>query len=272
MIHFGFGLEFNQPAIIAEALAEAAVHNSTPLVPFLHAVSHAPLPSPQSQRTLPQLLTEIRNNPTIANAARWEDNNKVYDGVFGRALNPFVSICSQWRVSPSAASLAAKTAEMYNAAIYFTAAAQRPDKIPKIDFYYMHCANVSIFFKTINALPWLPLETKCRMLEIKAWVDLAMYASRHVPQLRLEEITGYRGSKRDLREAFEKVETFGDDGHAVKLVRAVASGAEVCRGYEGEEWCTIKGDMWLKVWLLRRFLVFFRFRTFGDVGLFVYAD
>jgi len=38
-----------------------------------------------------------------------------------------------------------------------------------------------------------------------------------------------------------------DDGHAIKLARAVAHGEEVCKNYENEDWCKIKGYMWLKV-------------------------
>ena len=45
MIHLGFGIEFNQPAIIAEALAQAAVHDneigipSAIQIPFMRATN-----------------------------------------------------------------------------------------------------------------------------------------------------------------------------------------------------------------------------------------
>lgn len=38
-----------------------------------------------------------------------------------------------------------------------------------------------------------------------------------------------------------------DDGHAVKLGRAVAHGEVVSSKYEDQDWCKIKGFMWLKI-------------------------
>jgi hypothetical protein len=38
-----------------------------------------------------------------------------------------------------------------------------------------------------------------------------------------------------------------DDGHAVKLGRAVAHGEVVSKKYENEDWCKIKSFMWLKI-------------------------
>lgn len=38
-----------------------------------------------------------------------------------------------------------------------------------------------------------------------------------------------------------------DDGHAVKLGRAVAVAETVCAPFEGEKWARIKGSMWEKV-------------------------
>jgi hypothetical protein len=74
LIHFGFGIEFHQPAIIAEALAQASVHSAW-LTPFLLSTEKASLDI-QTTKTLPQLLDEIRANPKLANAAHWDDASK----------------------------------------------------------------------------------------------------------------------------------------------------------------------------------------------------
>ena len=60
------------------------------------------------------------------------------------------------------------------------------------DFYYMHCVNSSIFFSAFLAAPWLSTANKARLLEWKGRNDLAMYASRHCPDLLLDEITDYK--------------------------------------------------------------------------------
>jgi hypothetical protein len=159
---------------------------------------------------------------------------------------------------------------MVNSAIYYTAAAQHPPKVVKFDFYFMHCVNSSIFWSTFNQLPWLSIQNKIRLLEWKGRIDLIMYASRRSPPLLLEEISGYVPKDLERGEAewkgiVRRVSEFEgtvdpnesaesaaysdkiEDGHAIKLVRAVKHGEEVSKKYEDEEWCKIKDFMWLKI-------------------------
>jgi hypothetical protein len=75
-----------------------------------------------------------------------------------------------------------------------------------------------------------------------------MYASRGSPSLPLAEITNYK-SKQDSTwpQIFQRVTSFPDDGHASKLVRALAHGEKACEGFEGREGFVIQGDMWRKL-------------------------
>jgi len=160
-----------------------------------------------------------------------------------------IALAKQWTVSPS--SLEAKTTEMIHNAILFTATAQHPPKQVKIDFYYMHCVNSSIFFPTFNALPWLSTPNKIRMLKFKAYIDLAMYASRRCPALLLNEIVDYKPRQKGdgwdgIIERLWKHDS-EDDGHATKLGRAVAYGEQAMQGYEDADWAKIKGDMWVNI-------------------------
>jgi hypothetical protein len=116
----------------------------------------------------------------------------------------------------------------------------------------MHCANASIFFPTFNTQSWLSTASKVRLLQWKGYIDLAMYASRRSPALLLEEITTYVPAKLEAGEAewkgiFQRLFEYHDDGHAIKLGRAVANGEKVSKGYESEDWAKIKGFMWEKV-------------------------
>lgn len=81
-------------------------------------------------------------------------------------------------------------------------------------------------------------------------MDLAMYVSRGVPKLLLEEVTNYPVT-RGWNEIFHSsVVHPQDDGHVVKMVRAVANGERVCKPFEGqgkEKGFVIHGDMWLKI-------------------------
>ncbi|KAI9881230.1 MAG: hypothetical protein M1823_006671, partial [Watsoniomyces obsoletus] len=222
IIHLGFGIEFQQPAIIAEALAQAATHDVW-IAKFIDPVEEAAKSTTRS-KNLVQILTEARESEKLSKCAHWEDGNKVRDGVIARGGKEVVELAAQWRVKPD--ELDKKTAEMTNAAMYFTAAAQRRDKIKKIDFYFMHCANSSIFFPLFAKQEWLSAEEKCRLLEIKGRVDVAMYISRACPDLLLDEIKEYRPKKPldGWEEIFRRVASLSDDGHASKLIRAIANG------------------------------------------------
>jgi len=115
----------------------------------------------------------------------------------------------------------------------------------------MHCVNSSIFWPTFNSLSFLTTANKVRLLQWKGYLDLAMYPSRRSPALHLEEIATYVPKKLEAGDAewkgiFQRLFEFKDDGHAVKLGRAVANGEQISKGYENEEWAKVKGFMWEK--------------------------
>ncbi len=121
----------------------------------------------------------------------------------------------------------------------------------------MHCANSSIFFSVFNAQSWLSTTNKVRLLQWKGYLDLVMYASRRSPPLLMSEITDYvpiakssaSTPKAEWKDIFGRLFKFEDDGHAVKLGRAVRNGQLVCGKWEGEgkKWVKVRGEMWEKV-------------------------
>ncbi|CAN9416965.1 unnamed protein product [Alternaria alternata] len=142
-------------------------------------------------------------------------------------------------------NLEEKTAEMINAVVYFTSAAQSPKHQVKFDFFNIHAVNLSIFFSAFLQQSWLPVSSKIRLLEWKIRMDLTIYASPRPPRLQFDEITGYQ-HKQDTswNTIFERVRRIRDDGHASKFVRALANGEHVCRKYEHKPGFIVKGDMW----------------------------
>ena len=123
IIHLGFGIEFRQPAIIAEALAEASIHDNW--IGSYLLKTEAASTGPTSQ-TLPELMDEIRNNKKLVESPHWEDGNKIRDGVLKRAPEEMINIAKQWTIAPK--ELEKKTMEMANNAVYFAATAQHPPK------------------------------------------------------------------------------------------------------------------------------------------------
>lgn len=196
-----------------------------------------------------ELIHETQQNEKVRNSPHWNDGNKVRDGVLARAAEEMVQLASSWRVTPG--ELERKTAEMINADVYFAGAAQNPAKEVRIDFFYMHCVNCSIFFSAFLNEAWLKVEDKCRLLEWKGRMDLAMYVSRGCPNLLLDEIASYQPKQpnQGWAEIIRRVDTYEDDGHAAKLIRALANGEQVCKPYErqGGDAFPIKGDMWLQL-------------------------
>lgn len=135
-------------------------------------------------------------------------------------------------------------------AAYFTGGSQHPPKQIKFDFYYMHCLNCSIFYHVFLNQDWISDENKSRILEWKGRLDLCMYASRKSPEPLMDEIINYQ-PKRPLdawEDIFERVRNLEDDGHASKLVRALAHGENVCIAYDlRDPLFRIKSDMWLQL-------------------------
>ncbi len=111
IIHLGFGVEFKQPAIIAEGLAQAAVHDNW-IGPLLLAAEKAS--SADKSKSMVEILDEIRADKKLSTAAHWDDADKIRDGLITRAPDEMIEYASQRTVRSD--ELEAKTAEMINAA------------------------------------------------------------------------------------------------------------------------------------------------------------
>ncbi|KAJ5099647.1 hypothetical protein N7532_006648 [Penicillium argentinense] len=245
-IQLGFGLEFNQPAIVAQALAQAAVHDDW-MGPeyFLPAEKLAGGIGKPGQKTMLELLNEIRADKKLANSTKWTDGNKIREGPLHRARDEILKYASQYRVSED--QIEERMADMINTIVYYTSAAQRPEKAVKIDFFFIHCVNSSIFFSRIIQLPFIDTQTKLRLLEWKGRMDLIMYVSRNSPELRLNEVAQYPAES-DWATVFSRcVKHPGDDGHLTKFARAIAHGEKICKEFDKDSKMPISGDMWLRI-------------------------
>jgi hypothetical protein len=101
IIHLGLGIEFRQPAIIAEALAQAAVHGNRDSN-YLLAVEKAA--TEPSSKTMLQILDEIRADKELITPVHLKEQ--------------IIKRAKQWTVSPG--ELEKKIAEMISTAVYYT--------------------------------------------------------------------------------------------------------------------------------------------------------
>lgn len=135
IIHLGYGVEFRQPAIVAEALAQAACHSDWIGNYLLPAEEAAKSQNQDSSKSIAELLDEIREDKELTESPHWSDGNKIRDGILVRAPDHMLKIAAQYKVKPE--ELDEKTAEMINAVCYYTSGAQHPPQIVMYDFYFM---------------------------------------------------------------------------------------------------------------------------------------
>jgi hypothetical protein len=115
----------------------------------------------------------------------------------------------------------------------------------------MHCVNVSIFFPYINRQSFLSTANKARLLEWIVRTDLALYIACGSPPLNLNDITSYKPKRPNPTgtdpwpELFTRVIAHEDDGHGVKMLRALKAGKEISAEWEGKRAdFKIRGDVW----------------------------
>lgn len=113
IIHLGFGIEFNQPAIVAQGLAEAAVHENW-IAPFLLDTEKAAGGvGSRPGKSLTQLLRDVRSDKILSESAHWSDGNLMRNGTLKRAPEKMREYAKQFTVSPN--NLNEQLAEMINA-------------------------------------------------------------------------------------------------------------------------------------------------------------
>lgn len=247
LIHVGFGVEFEQPAIIAEALAQTACHQDW--VGELLLPAEALAKSVSASKSVPALLKAVGSDEVILQAPRWTDHDKIQEGILKRSGDRMIHHIAQVQVKTK--DLPARTAEMINATAYLTAAAQRPGKEVKFDFYLLHCLTSAMFLSNFLEQPWLSNPNKARLLEWKMRMDLVMYASRKSPPLHIDSIRGYQAKRpSDWDEIKHRVCIILDDGHAAKVVRALAHGHKVCKPYQSGDAYPLKDNDWHQLALM----------------------
>ncbi|KAL2751793.1 hypothetical protein ACRALDRAFT_213747 [Sodiomyces alcalophilus JCM 7366] len=253
IIHLGLGVEFEQPSIIAEALAQAITHPVSGIPDCLLATSEIAdqAKGGRMDLSLIELFNTARENDVIFRGPRWEDMTlKMKDGVLGRSREAIVRLAAQFRVDPS--DLERRAAESLNGSAYLAGASQRPGKAAKIDFFHMHAVTSSIFLTVLVRQPWISLEKKVRLVEWKGRTDLFWYAASGCSKLDVREINDYKaGASAGMgwSELYRSINKMHDDGHVAKFVRALKSGQDVSEPFEQANQATfrLQGDAWLKL-------------------------
>ncbi|PSN59306.1 hypothetical protein BS50DRAFT_641026 [Corynespora cassiicola Philippines] len=223
IIHLGFGLEFDQPCLVAEAFASASTHDESNLGLFLPAKQHVASNPDMPRVSMLSIIQSLGSNPVFSGSIKPTDPPDRIRGVLIPRLGAKLALyLSRWRVEPTEADIEYRTAEMINVSTYLLGAAQHPDKQVAMDFVTMHCANLGIFLSTFKKLPWLSLEQKAKVLTWKAWTDMSMYVACGCPTLYPERITNYAPKNPGpWPSVISRAISYPDDGHIAKSARAI---------------------------------------------------
>ncbi|KAL1847997.1 hypothetical protein Daus18300_013757 [Diaporthe australafricana] len=253
LIQLMYGLEWKQPAVVAEALAETCVHGIEGLDQLL-------LPSEsdttQSSREKPRMkpildiFKDIIADLRFDGATLLSDASKIQDGILKRAKEPMLSILRQVHIEDD--ELEERTAEMFHAIILIaSSAALCPPYHVKYDFFLMHYVNSALMYVSNLEHPWLTRAEKRRLLEYKIRLDLVQYVERGRPPINIVAIYSYEpkvASNSSVREIDRRLMEFGDDGHGIKQARATAICYELMKDWENASWAILRGDdVWKKI-------------------------
>jgi hypothetical protein len=123
----------------------------------------------------------------------------------------------------------------------------------------MHGLNMTILLAAILNEPWLSVQNKIRLLEWTGRFLLALYASEHTPALHLEEIANYTPTTTALdgekawEDIISRAVSMEDDGHVVKMVRALGYGEKISKSLREKQPTTITGNMWKQLGSMSKF-------------------
>lgn len=139
LIQLMYGLEWKQPAIVAEALAQTCVHEieglDQLLVPSECDATQSSSEKPRMKAIL-DIYKDIAADPRFDGATLLSDASKIQDGILKRAKEPMISILRQVRIEDD--ELEERTAEMFHAIVLIaSSAARRPPHHVKHDFFLM---------------------------------------------------------------------------------------------------------------------------------------
>ncbi|KAI0544065.1 HypA protein [Xylaria curta] len=245
IIQLMYGIEWEQPAIVAMGLAQASVHEDNLRKYFLTAEKVAG----KSSDKMPEIASLFKEVSADEKTPSVPDE-RIRQGPTGRVFDEALRVAAKVKVAPQ--DLEARTVEMFNTAVFQGAcAAIRPGKEARFDFWLMHQINLCPIFLTINAQDWISTANKVRLLEWKIRFDIIEYTARAWVPVSIEKIASYvpkENTRKPAAELLPRIKALRDDGHVSKLSRAVGLCEHASKKYENQDWLKIKGeDLWNKV-------------------------
>ncbi|XWW96385.1 hypothetical protein V2A60_004359 [Cordyceps javanica] len=238
-----YGLEWAQPALVAEGLAQTSIHRDAYGELFAAVDERAARQTPPAApRHLADLYDTIAAEyPHLVAEPRWEDGDGSQTAVLDRIPDQVADYLAA-NVAVSLDSFDEQVDSMVHASAYFAAASIfHPPHKPKFDFFIIHHNNLSPAFLWLKTQDWIPAAAKARLLEWKLRTGILTYLSRGSPRLDVDALRRYvpndirtgraAAMVRTPEELLPRLHAIPDDGHAVKVARAFLLAQRASRPY-----------------------------------------
>lgn len=99
------------------------------------------------------------------------------------------------------------------------------------------------FFLALNKLDWISTASKASLLEWKLRMDVLQYVARGCPPLRREALLPPKaGADQETRSLVPRFHRVVDDGHTIKVVRALLLAQRESQAWSGRPWIRIADD------------------------------
>lgn len=250
VIHLGYAVEYNQPALVAEALAMAAIHevDTADLTNFLIGAEKAAGGGIKpGKKTLRKILDEARADDDVRNSWRQGLQVELIKNTAHNALDGLTRYSSQYSVG--ADQVEDRFIEMVD--LCACAMIDIPDKIEeyKADFFLLHSLNMLPMWPSILNHPWIPREAAVRLLEWMGRYFVLLYIAERSPAFKPEDINKYKRPLKPWAELFsQSINHRTDDGHLSKAMRALAWGRHITQASSKRDKLLMKdGSTWLKL-------------------------
>jgi len=234
LIHVGYGIEFQEPKILAEGLAQAAVHDNRMDGILDDKYFNEP---GDSNATINDILTAVREEMRFDNLRREDFKIAPLVKKAGGAIREHAH---RWGIPETKEGVERRMRELYESMVLlYAATAQRPGhSAVKLDFFLMH-ALTSVFFVQV-LLPHMSILHQIRLLRAHFTSCLAFYISRGRPQLYPDILLQPHANKVtppppwDANPWLEIISEAiaGPDVHVIKVIRALVFAEEKWGGGE----------------------------------------
>jgi len=231
LIHIGYGVEFQIPIIVAEGLAEAAVHKD-----MLSMISAADFwnPSQEGLEKITDILEEVRKDSCFDNLHNLQQEDLFAQLRFISTERAFEvkHYAKKWNNPEKEDVLNKRIRELYETCmLLYGATTQRPDKKgTKLDFVLMHCAT-SIYFVPV-LFPHLTIKQRASLLDVYFASLLVYYIGEGRPKLYPELVLTYtpktlKNKENPWMEVIEDAvkihdpEHIAEESHVLKLIRSL---------------------------------------------------